>query len=99
MVNTDALNSNKALILDEIEAAVHPDAISMQEGIALVACVGAGLFKLHGTIARLFTAVAEQGITIRTMFQAPSELSIIIGVDEHHLETAIKAIYNAFIRE
>lgn len=99
MVNSEALNSKKALILDEIEAAVHPDAISIQEGIALVACVGAGLFKLHGTIARLFTAVAEQGITIRTMLQAPSELSIIIGVDEHHLETSIKAIYNAFIRE
>ena len=99
MVNSDALNSNKALILDEIEAAVHPDAISIQDGIALVACVGAGLFKLHGTIARLFTAVAEQGIAIRTMFQAPSELSIIIGVDEQQLETAIRAIYDAFIRE
>ena len=99
MVNSESLNSKKAQVLEEIESAVHPDAISIQEGIALVACVGTGLFKLHGTIARLFTAVAEQGITIRTMFQAPSELSIIIGVDEQHLETAIQAIYNAFIRE
>lgn len=99
MVNTETLNSKREVIMEEIEDAVHPDAISVQEGIALVACVGAGLFKLHGTIARLFTAVAEQGITIRTMFQAPSELSIIIGVDEHHLEAAIKAIYDAFIRE
>ena len=68
------------------------------EGIALVACVGAGLFKMHGTIARLFSAVSEQGIQVRTMFQAPSELSIILGVNESDLEKAIVAIYDAFIR-
>lgn len=99
MVNSQALEKNKQQILDEIEAAVHPDTITVQENIALVACVGIGLFKMHGTIARLFTAVAEQGIMVKTMFQAPSELSIIIGVSENDLEAAIKAIYDAFIRE
>ncbi len=99
MVNSKALEKNKQRILDEIEAAVQPDTISIQEGIALLACVGIGLFKMHGTIARLFTAVSEQGIAIKTMFQAPSELSIIIGVNENDLESAIKAIYDAFIRD
>ncbi len=99
MVNSQALEKNKQKILDEIENAVSPDTLSVQDGIALVTCVGIGLFKMPGTIARLFTAVAEQGIPVKTMFQAPSELSIIIGVPENELENAIKAIYNAFIRE
>lgn len=99
MVSTAALSRSKKAILDEIDAAVLPDTLSVQEGIALVTCVGNGLFKKHGTIARLFTAVSEQGIPIRTVFQAPSELSIIIGISEDFLEKAIKAIYDAFIRE
>ena len=99
MVNTAALSKSKKAVLDEIDAAVLPDTLSVQEGIALVTCVGNGLFKKHGTIARLFTAVSEQGIPIRTVFQAPSELSIIIGISEDFLEKAIKAIYDAFIRE
>ena len=98
MVNSQALNKVRHDVLEEIEQAVHPDVISVQEGIALVACVGAGLFKMHGTIARLFSAVSEQGIQVRTMFQAPSELSIILGVNESDLEKAIVAIYDAFIR-
>jgi aspartate kinase len=99
MVNTAALSRAKKAVLDGIEAAVQPDTLSVQEGIALVTCVGNGLFKKHGTIARLFTAVSEQGIQIRTVFQAPSELSIIIGISEDSLERAITAIYDAFIRE
>ena len=98
MVNSQALNKVRHDVLEEIEQAVHPDVISVQEGIALVACVGAGLFKMHGTIARLFSAVSEQGIQVRTMFQAPSELSIILGVNESDLEKAIVAIYDVFIR-
>jgi aspartate kinase len=98
MVPTRSLADVREQVLAQIEAAVHPDHISVQEGIALVACVGAGIFKQHGTIARLFTAVSEQGIVIRTMFQAPSELSIIIGVNEPDLGPAVRAIYDAFIR-
>jgi len=98
MVPTRSLEGVREQVLARIEDAVHPDHISVQDGIALVACVGAGLFKQHGTIARLFTAVSEQGIVIRTMFQAPSELSIIIGVNEADLSPAVRSIYDAFIR-
>ncbi|HSK67938.1 MAG TPA: aspartate kinase [Candidatus Limnocylindria bacterium] len=98
MARTAALSPARADILAEIEREVQPDTMSVQDGVALVACVGAGMFKQHGTIARLFTAVAEQGIAIRTMFQAPSELSVIIGVGEEDLERAVRALYDAFIR-
>ncbi len=99
MVSSAALGGKQEQIIREIEDSVHPDTISIQDGLALVDCVGAGVFKQHGTIARLFSAVSEQGIIIRTMFQAPSDLSIILGIAEEDLNRAVNAIYDAFIRE
>jgi aspartate kinase len=64
----------------------------------MVATVGTGMLKQFGTAARLFTAIAEQGISIKTMLQTPTELSMLIGIDEHDLTKAICAIYDAFIR-
>ena len=98
MVSSSALAPSREQVLREIEDEVRPDVINVQDGLALVACVGSGLFKQHGTIARLFTAVSEQGIAIKTMFQAPSELSVIIGVSEMDLNRTVNAMYDAFIR-
>lgn len=99
MVSSHAFQKRREQILKEIEDTVHPDVLSVQDGLALVATVGANMFRQHGVIARLFTAVSEQGIQIRTMFQAPSELSVIIGVNEEDLPLAVRAIYDAFKRD
>ncbi len=98
MVSTDHFASKRGAILQEIEQTVAPDTLYTQDNIALVACVGAGMFRQYGTAARLITAVSEQGIGIRTMLQAPSELSIILGVDDENLNSTVSAIYDAFIR-
>ncbi len=98
LVATEPFSAKREVILREIEETVSPDTLHTEDHIALVACVGAGMFRQYGTAARLITAVSEQGIGIRTMLQAPSELSIILGVDDASLATTVKAIYNAFIR-
>ncbi len=98
MVATEAFAKKREILLQEIEAKVSPDTLHTEDNIALVACVGVGMFQQFGTAARLITAVSEQGIRIRTMLQAPSELSIIMGVDEEKLDQTVQAIYDAFIR-
>lgn len=98
MVATEAFAKKREILLQEIEAKVSPDTLHTEDNIALVACVGVGMFQQFGTAARLITAVSEQGIRIRTMLQAPSELSIILGVDEEKLDQTVQAIYDAFIR-
>ena len=98
MVATEPFNAKKEAIMKEIEEVVHPDTIHTEDHIALVACVGIGMFRQYGAAARLITAVSEQGISIRTMLQAPSELSIILGVDDENLNGTVRAIYDAFIR-
>ena len=67
--------------------------------MAPVDCVGAGVFKQLATIARLFSAVSEQGFTVRMMFQSPCDLSIIIGIAQEDLNRAVNATCDVFIRE
>lgn len=95
---TASLTPHRDEIMDKISKVVSPDQITIHDGLAMVATVGTGMLKQFGTAARLFTAIAEQGISIKTMLQTPTELSMLIGIDEHDLTKAICAIYDAFIR-
>ena len=85
-------------VLDRIQELVQPDQITVHEDLAMVATVGRGMVRTSGTAARLFTALATRGISVRIIDQGSSELSIIVGVDESQFEMAIEAIYDAFVR-
>ena len=67
-------------------------------GLALIATVGRGMVRAAGTAARLFTALATQGISVRIIDQGSSELSIIVGVDDEAYESALQAIYAEFVK-
>ena len=53
--------------------------------------------KAKGTAVRVFKAVADSEINIRMIDQGSSELNIIIGVEEHDFDAAIKTIYDEFV--
>ena len=55
------------------------------------------MVRVFGTAARLFTAISTRGISIRTIDQGSSELSIIVGVDDADFERTIQAIYREFV--
>ncbi|MBQ6915821.1 MAG: aspartate kinase [Kiritimatiellae bacterium] len=83
-------------VLRQIELQLHPDHLSVEEGLALIAVVGHGMGGTRGVAARVFSAVAGAGVNIRMIDQGSSELNIIIGVDEGDYEAAIRAICAAF---
>lgn len=83
-------------LVNEIRENVSPDYVHVIENISLIATVGHGMTRRSGTAARLFSALAEQGINIRMIDQGSSELNIIIGVANSDYEKCIHAIYNAF---
>lgn len=83
-------------LVNEIRENVSPDYVHVIENISLIATVGHGMTRRSGTAARLFSALAEQGINIRMIDQGSSELNIIIGVANSDYENCIRAIYNAF---
>ena len=83
-------------IVNGIRENVNPDYIHVIENVSLIATVGHGMTRRSGTAAKIFTALAEQGINIKMIDQGSSELNIIIGVQNSDYENCIRTIYNAF---
>jgi aspartate kinase len=50
-----------------------------------------------GMAARIFSALYGAGVNIRMIDQGSSEINIIVGIETDDFETAVKAIYNAFV--
>ena len=49
-----------------------------------------------GTSGKLFKALGDRGINIRTIAQGADELSIIVGVEDSSFEDAIRVMYHGF---
>ncbi len=85
-------------VLERLQKDVQPDHLAVHDHLAIIATVGRGMVRNFGTAARLFTAISQQGISIRTIDQGSSELNILVGVDESDFENTVRAIYDTFIR-
>lgn len=83
-------------VIADIQKTCRPDDVQVQDGIALVAAVGRKMNSRPGISGRLFKALGEHGVNIRTIAQGADELSIIVGVENHKFETAIKVLYEGF---
>ena len=99
VVERKAIAACRDRLIARIMELVSPDAVTVHDDLALIATVGRGMVRNYGTAARLMTALSSQGVSIRTIDQGSSEISIILGVDEGDFETAVRAIYDAFVRE
>ncbi len=98
VLNSAELEHSQERIVNRIHSLVEPDAIHIEDGLALVAVVGRGMVKAKGTAARVFNACGKAGVNIRMIDQGSSELNIIIGVVEAEFEKAIDAIYHEFVK-
>lgn len=91
-----ALGDSLYDLLADIKKLCKPDDISVQEHIALVAAVGRKMTFRPGASGRVFKALGDKGVNIRTIAQGADELSIIVGVDNSQFETAIRILYDGF---
>ena len=98
VIESATLDGRRDKILSSINRAVHADSVTIEDGLALVAIVGLGMVKYKGAAARVFNSISAAGINIRMIDQGSSELSIIVGVEEHDFEKAVNAIYNEFVK-
>ncbi len=98
VVANEALKGKKDRIVQAIKRTTRADHVEIVDGLCLIAVVGRGMVKSRGTAARVFDAVSAAGINIRMIDQGSSELNIILGVDENAYETALKAIFNEFVK-
>ena len=84
-------------IIEDFDKKIGADTIEVHENISLVATVGSGMAYNRGVAAKLFTALSEENINIRMIDQGSSEMNIIVGIETKDFETAIRAIYKAFV--
>ena len=97
ILHTEHLAPCRDEILTEIQEAVQPDTLLVEDGIALIAVVGQGMAYYKGIAARIFQAITNANVNIRMIDQGSSELNIIIGVAEEDYEAAIRSIYKEVI--
>ena len=99
VVSDKELLTRKDQIIQRIEQLCQPDTISISTGIALIATVGHGMVSQPGSAATLFNALYKAGVNVKMIDQGSSEFNIIVGVHVDDFETAMRAIYKAFVKE
>ena len=93
------LEGRRERVLSAIQRRVHPDSITVEDGLAIIAVVGRGMVKAKGTAAKVFDAVSGAGVNIKMIDQGSSELNIILGIEEADFEKTINAIYSGFVNK
>ena len=83
-------------VLADIRKTCRPDDVRVQDEIALVAAVGRKMSSRPGISGRLFKALGDAGVNIRTIAQGADELAITVGVENKDFETAIRVLYDGF---
>lgn len=88
------------LIKEKIEGDHKPiKGISSINGTALITVTGLSMVGVIGVNRRIFTALADNGISVFMVSQASSENSTSIGVKEDDADAAVEVLNNEFAKE
>ncbi len=93
---TATLGDGLYSLMGDLEKSCRPDNIQVNDGIALVAAVGRKMTYRPGISGKIFRALGEEKINIRTIAQGADELSIIVGVENKNYEAAVRVLYESF---
>ena len=96
VIPSAALDSCLYDMMSDFQKVCQPDDVRIQDGIALVGAVGRKMTSRPGTSGKLFQALGQHGLNIRTIAQGADELSIILGVENSDFEKAIRVLYDGF---
>lgn len=99
IVHSDELTGKYDILRESLVSSIKPDYLEIKDGLALIAVVGRGMVGKPGVASRIFDAVAAAHVNVRMMDQGLGELNVIVGVDEADFETALRAIYDAFVKQ
>ena len=84
-------------ILEEHKNRITAREIKVNDTVAKVSVVGAGMQSNPGVASRMFEALYNAGINIRMI--ATSEIRITVLIDEEDVEKAMRAVHDQFIEE
>ncbi len=80
-----------------LKARINADKIQSYEQMALLAVIGHNLSGKVGILSKIFHALKENNVSVKTIYQSISECNIIIGIDNSQLNKSIQALYQELI--
>ena len=81
-------------VLEEVRQKINAREVKIDEAIAKVSIVGAGMIDKPGIAANLFKALAEGKINIKMI--STSEIKVSVLVDKEQGHDAVRVIHKAF---
>jgi len=96
IVPKEQLEPCREEVLAELQAVTQAESITVHDNLALIAVVGRGMVQRQGVCQRVFSALGRAKINVYMIDSGSGELNIIIGVDAHEFEPAIRALYDEF---
>lgn len=70
--------------------------VKVNDNISVIAVVGSGMRGIKGVAAKVFNAVAENGINVIMIAQGSSELNLAFAVHDNDSDRAVIALHYAF---
>ena len=98
VVPTRELKPVKYDFLSALREECTLDDAYVTDGISLIAIVGRQMAYRTGISGKIFAALGENGINIRTIEQSSDEISILVGVYTEDFNKAIRVLYDSFAR-
>ncbi len=85
-------------IVAQLQEKLGPIEIQVTKNLAIVAAVGRRMAGRPDIAGRIFSALGREGINIRLISQDPREVNVIIGVDSKDFATAVRVLYDSFVK-
>ena len=98
MRNTFNPDSPGTLITSGIPNGETARTVLRLRGSALVTIAGAAMVGRHGTAARVFQALADEGVNVQVISQSVSEAAISVVIPKAHLDRARSALEKRLVR-
>ena len=95
---SDSLRNRKYDLMHELTENDNIDNCELTEGVSLIAIVGRQMAYRTGVSGKIFGALGENKINIRTIEQGADEINIMVGVYDKDFEKAVRVLYDSFAR-
>ncbi len=81
-------------IMERVRGELDAGPVETDEGVAKVSIVGAGMVSNPGVAARMFGALAREGVNIQVI--STSEIKVSCLIAEEEVERAVRAVHDEF---
>ena len=82
------------VVLERLSSELGADGVQVDDDIAKVALVGAGMKTHPGVAAKMFGALSAAGVNIEMISTSTIRISVVVSRDQ--VETAVQAVHAAF---